>query len=365
MFSIEFKDKKSRARLGKMSLAHGVVETPVFMPVGTKAAVKTLSSEDLEGIGAQIILSNTYHLNHRPGLEVIEKHSGLHGFMRWKRPILTDSGGFQGFSLSKNAKISDEGVKFRYPQTGEESFFTPENVIDIQKKLGSDIVMVLDQPAPYPVERQEAIDSLERTTKWALISRKQSLEDGQKMFGIVQGATFKDLRKRSAEELIEMDFDGYAIGGLSVGEPRDVFFEVLDYSSEFLPVEKPRYLMGVGDPLGIVKAIAAGVDMFDSVLPTRIARNGSVFSSEGRLNMKNSKYKMDTGPLDSECKCHVCSDYSRAYLRHLYISGEILAHRLFSWHNLHYLTDLVNRAKFLLKRGKLIELEKELELIYG
>ncbi len=185
------------------------------------------------------------------------------------------------------------------------------------------------------------------------------------MFGIVQGATFKDLRKRSAEELIEMDFDGYAIGGLSVGEPRDVFFEVLDYSSQFLPAEKPRYLMGVGDPLGIVRAIAAGVDMFDSVLPTRIARNGSVFSSEGRLNMKNSKYKMDTGPLDSECKCHVCTDYTRAYLRHLYISGEILAHRLFSWHNLHYLTDLVNRAKFLLKRGKLIELEKELELIYG
>ncbi len=364
MFTINFKDKKSRARIGRLTLSHGEVETPVFMPVGTKAAVKTLSSEELTGLGTQIILSNAYHLNHRPGLEVIKKHGGLHGFMNWKRPILTDSGGFQVFSLSKHIKISDEGVKFRYPQTGDESFFTPENVIDIQKKLGSDIVMVLDQPSPYPTDKKDAVVAVERTTKWAQISKKQSLSEGQNMFGIMQGSTFEDLRKRSAHELLELNFDGYAIGGLSVGEPRDIFFEVVDYSADLLPKEKPRYLMGVGDPLGLVRGIKAGVDMFDSVLPTRIARNGSIFSSQGRLNMKNAKYSQDTGPLDDKCTCPVCKNYSRSYLRHLYMSGEILAHRLFSWHNLYYLVQLVEKTKFLLKEGKIIELEKELEVVY-
>ena len=347
-----------------MTLAHGVVETPVFMPVGTKAAVKTLSPDDLTDIGISIILANAYHLNSRPGMEVIEKNGGLHEFMKWEKPILTDSGGFQVFSLSKHIKIVDEGVEFRYPANGELAFFSPQKVIEIQKALGSDIVMVLDEPVAYPAEKERALQALVRTTKWARLSKEQKLKSGQKMFGIMQGAFFKDLRQRSAEELMEIGFDGYAVGGLSVGEPADILFEVLDYSIDFLPAEAPCYLMGVGDPVGLIKGIQMGVDMFDSVLPTRLARNGTVFSSEGKINLKNNQYKLDTSPLDNECRCAVCSKYSRSYLRHLYHDGEILAHRLLSWHNLFYLTDLVQKAKFLLKEGKIKTLEKDLVEVY-
>jgi len=364
MFKIKWKDSNSRARIGELKLAHGVVETPVFMPVGTKAAVKTLSPDDLTDIGIPMILANTYHLNSRPGMEVIEKNGGLHEFMQWEKPILTDSGGFQVFSLSKHIKVFDEGVEFRYPANGELDFFSPQKVIEIQKVLGSDIVMVLDEPVGYPAEKERALLALKRTTEWAKLSKQQNLKDGQKMFGIMQGAFFRDLRKQSAEELIEIGFDGYAIGGLSVGEPADVLFEVLDYSVDFLPDETPCYLMGVGDPVGLIKGIQMGVDMFDSVLPTRVARNGTVFSSEGKLNLKNKKYKLDTTPLDSKCKCAVCSKYSRSYLRHLYQGGEILAHRLLSWHNLFYLTGLVQKAKFLLKEGKIKTLEMDLVEAY-
>lgn len=364
MFDIIWQDTRSRARIGQLKLNNGIVETPVFMPVGTKGAVKTLSVDELDDLGTQIILSNTYHLNHRPGLDVIGKHKGLHRFMRWEKPILTDSGGYQVFSLSKHIKLSDEGVEFRYPQTGELTFFTPEKVIETQRALGSDIVMVFDQPVGYPAKRSDAIEALERTTKWAAISKKQPLNRGQKMFGIMQGAFHKDLRERSAAELIELDFDGYAIGGLSVGEPREVFFEVLDYSTQMMPEEKPRYLMGVGDPLGLIKGIQMGADMFDSVLPTRLARNGSIFTSEGRLNLKNAVYRLDTSALDKQCQCSVCKKYTRSYLRHLYMSQEILAHRLLSWHNLFYVADLVNKAKILLKEGNIKVLEKELKGIY-
>ncbi len=364
MFKVDFEDKNSRARLGTLNLNHGVVKTPVFMPVGTKAAVKSLSVDELNQANAQIILSNTYHLYHRPGLEVINAHGDLHDFMGWQKPILTDSGGFQVFSLGKNVKITDEGAAFRYPESGEEAFFSPQKVVEIQKALGSDIIMVLDQLVQYPVSKEKALEALERTSKWAAISRQQPVNDGQRMFGIMQGSMYKDLRKRSAEELIEMNFDGYAIGGLSVGEPRDLFFEVLDYSTDFLPEEKPRYLMGVGDPLGLIKGIKAGVDMFDSVLPTRIARNGSIFTSTGRLNLKNASFRLDTKPLDEKCVCPVCQNYTRSYLRHLYVNNEILAHRLLSWHNIFYLTDLVNKAKLSIKEGNIESLEKELKEFY-
>lgn len=364
MFEIQWKDTKSRARLGRLKLANGVVQTPVFMPVGTKGVVKTLSSDDLSRIGFEIILSNTYHLNLRPGAEVIEKHGNLHKFMQWPKPILTDSGGFQIFSLSEHVRISKEGVEFRYPLTGEIDFFTPEKVIEIQRILESDIVMVLDHVIAYPAQKKKALDAVERTSRWAAVSKKQKLKEGQKMFAIMQGSTYKDLRRRSAEELVTIDFDGYAIGGLSVGEPAELLFETLDYSVGFLPDDKPRYLMGVGDPLGIVKAVQFGVDMFDSVLPTRLARNGTVFSSEGKINLKNAAYRLDTLPLDKECACEVCSKYSRSYLRHLYTNGEILAHRLLSWHNLFYIKELVGKAKTSLKEGNIYLLEKEMESIY-
>ncbi|TET54902.1 MAG: tRNA guanosine(34) transglycosylase Tgt [Actinobacteria bacterium] len=364
-FKVKFKDKESRARIGELKLSHGSVETPVFMPVGTKAAVRTLSPDELNEINVQIILSNAYHLNHKPGIEIIEKHGSLHKFMAWQKPILTDSGGFQAISLAKHVKIFDEGIEFRYPEDGQKAFFTPEKVIDIQKRLKSDVVMVLDEPTPYPFDKEQAKQALIRTSKWARISRNQKLKAGQKMFGIIQGAAYKDFRKKSAQDLTEIGFDCYAVGRLSVPEPKEILFEVLDYSTDFLPDDKPRYLMGLGDPLSLIKSIQMGIDMFDSVLPTRLARNGTVFSSEGKMNLKNAIYKLDKNPLDKKCTCPTCGKYTRSYLRHIYTSGEILAHRLLSWHNLHYLTSLLDEAKKLLKEGKVNNLEKELEQIYA
>lgn len=335
----------THGRLGRLYTPHGVVATPVFMPVGTQATVKAMTPEELAGIGAQIILSNTYHLYLRPGPEIIQTAGGLHRFMHWERPILTDSGGYQVFSLGNLRKIEEEGVTFRSHHDGSTHFLSPEKAIEIQLALGADIIMVFDECTPYPCSFKYAKSSLERTTRWAQRCQKAMPRNEQTLFGIVQGGVFPSLRQQSAREIVDLDFPGYAIGGLSVGEPKPLMYEILDCTVPFLPRERPRYLMGVGSPDCLVEGVARGIDMFDCVLPTRIARNGTVMTSWGKLVIRNASYARDFQPLDPDCGCYTCRNYSRAYVRHLIKANEILGLRLTTIHNLYFLLNLMQQIR--------------------
>ncbi|KUG04125.1 trna-guanine transglycosylase [hydrocarbon metagenome] len=339
------KDNKCSARLGKLKISHGAIDTPIFMPVGTQATVKTLTSEDLYEIGAGIILSNTYHLYLRPGSELIEKAGGLHGFMNWKRGILTDSGGFQVFSLSKLRQISDEGVIFNSHIDGSRHFLTPEKVMEIEQQLGADIAMCFDECSPYPCSYEEAEKAVERTTLWAKRCKDTHKKADQALFGIVQGNVFPDLRHKSVEDLKALDFEGYGIGGLSVGEPKADMYSMLDLMDTLLPEDKPRYLMGVGAPEDLLEGVRRGVDMFDCVLPTRLARHGSAYTHQGRITVRNAEYAEDFKPIDDGCDCWVCRNYSRAYIRHLIKAGEMLAHRLLTYHNVYFLIKLMEEIR--------------------
>lgn len=358
--------KQSGARLGLVHTPHGTIETPAFMPVGTQATVKTMSPEELKAMDAHIILSNTYHLFLRPGHEIVKAAGGLHRFMNWDRPILTDSGGFQVFSLSERRKITEEGVEFRSHLNGDKLFISPEKSIEIQNALGADIIMAFDECPPYPAEHSYAKQSLERTTRWAeRCLQAHARPEAQGLFGIVQGGMFADLRKQSAAELTSLDFPGYAIGGLSVGEPKPLMFEMLDVTVPLLPTGKPRYLMGVGSPDALVEGAIRGVDMFDCVLPTRIARNGTVMTSGGRLVAKNAKFTDDFGPLDPECSCYTCTNYSRAYIRHLLKADETFGIRLTTYHNLHFLLELMRQVRQAIREDRLLDFRDAFFAQYG
>jgi len=350
-FRLLHEDSSTKARTGMIFTPRGGFNTPVFMPVGTQGTVKAMSPEELREIGIKIILCNTYHLYLRPGWEVIKKLGGLHRFINWQYPILTDSGGYQIFSISSLQKTLEEGVMFRSHIDGTSHFLTPEKIIDIQLALDSDIMMVLDECCPYPVSYTSAKEALNKTINWA--KRSRAYYRGEKaVFGILQGGTFKELRKIAAEELIELDFDGYAIGGLSVGEPYDLRFEIISFTNQFLPRQKPRYLMGVGTPREILDGIEEGIDMFDCAMPTRIARTGTVFTWNGRVNIRNARYKDDESPLDPLCSCYTCRNYTRAYIRHLIWAREILGMRLTTYHNLYFLADLTQKARQAIERNE-------------
>ncbi|RJP22830.1 MAG: tRNA guanosine(34) transglycosylase Tgt [Candidatus Abyssobacteria bacterium SURF_5] len=344
-FQILKTDSRTRARAGRFITPHGAVDTPQFMPVGTQATVKTLTSEDLHLLGAQIILSNTYHLYLRPGHQIIQAAGGLHSFMNWPKPILTDSGGFQVFSLAELNKVTEDGVHFQSHIDGSRHFFTPELCMEIQNALGADIIMVFDECLPYPVEKDYARSSLQLTLQWAQRCKAAHNNRRQALFGIVQGATFHDLRIEAARRLVDMDFPGYAVGGLSVGETPQTMYEILDYTVEELPPQKPRYLMGSGPPADIFEAVERGIDMFDCVMPTRNARNASLMTSQGVVIVKNAEYASDFSPLDSECDCLTCRNYTRAYLRHLFKAGEITAMRLATLHNVRFMVTLLDNIR--------------------
>ncbi len=370
MSAIKYKlikeDKKSKARRGEITTPHGKIQTPVFMPVGTAATVKAMKPEDISDMGAEIILSNTYHLYLRPGHEIIREAGGLHKFMNWNKPILTDSGGFQVFSLGNLRKITEEGVEFRSFIDGSKHMLTPEKSIDIQNALGSDIIMAFDECTPFPAEREYVKKSLERTTRWLKRCKEAHKNtDKQALFGIMQGGMYQDLRQQSAQEIVELDLPGYAIGGLSVGEPKEKMCEVLDYATEYLPKDKPRYLMGVGTPDYLFEGVIRGVDMFDCVLPTRIARNGTAMTSIGSLNIKNAKYEKDFTPLDYECDCYTCKNYTRAYLRHLFKSNEIMSSMLLSNHNLYFLVKTMEHIRKSIEEDSFIDYKKEFYRKYG
>ncbi len=368
MFKFELikESKDSKARLGRITTNHGEIETPIFMPVGTRATVKTLTVDELKDMNAQIILSNTYHLYLRPGTEIIEKANGLHNFMNWDRPILTDSGGFQVFSLSANRKITEDGVEFRSHIDGSKHFISPEKSIEIQNILGSDIIMAFDECAPYPASYEYIENSMNRTTRWAKRCKEYHKNtDNQALFGIVQGGMYKDLREISAKDLVELDFPGYAVGGLSVGEPLELMNEILDHTTNFLPREKPRYLMGVGTPDYLFEAVERGIDMADCVLPTRIARNGTALTSIGKVVAKNGKYKDDFSPLDPNCDCYTCRNYSRAYIRHLLNVDEILGLRLMSIHNVHFLINMMKNIRESIKGDYFLEYKRDFYEKYG
>jgi queuine tRNA-ribosyltransferase len=360
------KCSKTGARLGKVHTPHGTIDTPVFMPVGTQATVKAMSPLELKEIGAKIILNNTYHLYMRPGHELIKQAGGLHGFMNWDGAILTDSGGFQVFSLCDLRKITDDGVTFKSHLDGSSHFITPEKAIEIENALGADIIMAFDECAPYPCEYDYAKGAMERTTRWAERCKKthQNTEK-QSLFGIVQGVTYKDLREESAKRLVELDFPGYAVGGLSVGEPAELMYEVLDYTVPLLPDNKPRYLMGVGSPDYLIEGAMRGIDMFDCVLPTRIARNGTAMTSVGKVVVKNAAYARDFSPLDPECDCYACRNFTRAYIRHLLKAGEVLGIRLTTIHNLRFLTTLMEKIRKVIEEDRLLEFRKEFYNKYG
>lgn len=358
--------KQSGARLGKVHTPHGVIETPIFMPVGTLATVKTMSPEELKQMDAHIILSNTYHLFLRPGHELIREAGGLHQFMNWDRPILTDSGGFQVFSLSKMRKITEEGVEFRSHLNGDKLFISPEKAVEIQNAFGSDIMMAFDECPPYPADYDYVKQSLERTTRWAeRCLKSHARPNDQSLFGIVQGGVYEDLRKQSALELTSMDFPGYAIGGLSVGEPKHLMYSALEWTVPLLPANKPRYLMGVGSPDALIEGSIRGIDMFDCVLPTRIARNGTTMTSEGRLVVRNAKYARDFGPLDPNCDCYTCRNYSRAYIRHLLKAEETFGIRLTTYHNLHFLLSLMRKVRQAIWDDRLLDFRDEFFTQYG
>ncbi|SMC79518.1 tRNA-guanine transglycosylase [Desulfocicer vacuolatum DSM 3385] len=360
-FEIEKKSTDSRARTGSIITAHGEIPTPIFMPVGTLGSVKAVSVEELKQCEARIILGNTYHLYLRPGCEVMTHMGGLHKFMNWDRPILTDSGGFQFFSLAKLAKFSREGVNFQSHIDGSRHLFTPEKAVDIQMVLGSDIMMSLDWCIPYPANEKETMAALEKTTLWARRGRDHWLEKGgvNNLFGIVQGGMYAHLRALSAQQLIELDFPGYAVGGLSVGEPTDLMYEMADHTVPLLPHDKPRYVMGVGTPENLVEMVGMGVDMFDCVMPSRNARNGQLFTGRGTINISNARFRMDENPIDDACNCYVCQNYSRAYLRHLYKTRELLSYRLNTIHNLHYYLNLMERIRQSIKADQFSAFKKE------
>jgi queuine tRNA-ribosyltransferase len=350
----ELLSSDARARRGRLHLRRGTVETPVFMPVGTYGTVKAMTPEELTGLGAEIVLGNTFHLMLRPGTEVIRAHGGLHGFMHWAGPILTDSGGFQVFSLAELRKLTEEGVRFRSPVNGDPVFLSPEISMRVQADLDSDVVMAFDECPPYPATEAEARKSMELSMRWARRSRDafQALGNPNALFGIVQGGTHLGLRLESIAALRDIGFDGYAVGGLAVGEPADERNAVLDALEPHLPGERPRYLMGVGTPTDIVEAVLRGVDMFDCVMPTRNARNGHLFTSRGVVKIRNAAHQHDTGPLDPACGCYTCRNYTRAYLRHLDRCNEILGARLNTIHNLHYYLDLMRRIRGAIERGE-------------
>jgi len=370
MFKLIKKEKSTKARLGRITTVHGTIDSPFFMPVGTNATVKTLSFESLLEFNTQIVLSNTYHLYLRPGLDVIGEAGGLHKFMSWDKPILTDSGGYQVFSLAKLRKLTDEGVQFQSHYDGSLQFFTPEKVIDIEGVLGSDIIMPLDECAPYPCDREQAERSVKRTTIWARQSREHFLKTQkdlgrQYLFGIIQGATYKDLREQSARELIDIGFDGYAIGGVSVGEPVPVMFETLDWVMPLLPEDKPHYFMGIGLPDQIVKAVGEGIDMFDTCIPTRYGRHGSAFTSQGRVVIRNATHTRDFGPIDDRCECRVCRKYSRSYIRHLLNSNEILGLKLVTFHNVYFYVNLMKQIRAAIQADQYQDFQKDFLNRYG
>jgi queuine tRNA-ribosyltransferase len=350
-FEIVAQDPACGARAGVIHTRHGTIETPAFMPVGTQASVKTVSSDELRAMRAQIILSNAYHLYLRPGHDVIAQAGGLHAFMNWDGPILTDSGGFQVFSLATLNEVSDEGVRFQSHIDGSRHFFTPELSIEVQRALGSDIAVVLDQCLPHGADRQVAEQAVRRTVHWAKRSALVERAEGQALFGVVQGGTYRDLRLQCVEEIAAIGFDGYAIGGVSVGEPKEQVYEVSTYTARALPHDKPRYLMGVGPPEDVFEAVERGVDVFDCVMPTRNARNGSLFTRHGRTNIENKQYERDFGPIDDRCECYTCRHYTSAYVRHLFKAGEILALRLNTLHNLHFMLELCAKIRDSIVRG--------------
>jgi len=350
------------ARRGTVELAHGKVETPAFMPVGTYGTVKAMSPQELKDIDAHIVLGNTFHLWLRPGLEVIEAHGGLHKFMSWDGPILTDSGGFQVFSLGELRKITGGGVEFRSPVNGDKCFLSPEESMRIQRVLNSDIVMIFDECTPYPADEQVAGVSMRLSLGWAERSKKAHEGNPNALFGIVQGGMHENLRDESLAGLKQIGFDGFAIGGLSVGEPKEDMLRILKHTAPQLPQDKPRYLMGVGTPEDLVAAVAEGIDMFDCVMPTRNARNGHLFTRFGDVRIKNAQYRMDTGPLDPQCKCYTCQNFSRAYLHHLHRLGEILGARLNTIHNLHYYQELMQQIRAAIEAGRYAEFQDEFRL---
>lgn len=361
-FELLCQDPASGARLGRLTTAHGVVNTPVFMPVGTRATVKAMSPRELEKLNVQIILGNTYHLFLRPGPELIEKAGGLHQFEDWRHPILTDSGGFQVFSLSNLRKMKPDGVEFASHIDGTRFFLGPRESMAIQRALGSDIVMSFDECTPYPCKYEDAAKSLDVTLRWELMSREQKLKDHQQLFGIVQGSTYRDLRERSAKELVKIGFDGYSIGGLSVGESEETMFECLEWVTPLLPKDKPRYLMGVGTPKQIYEGVRRGVDMFDCVMPTRLARHGSAFVRGGKtIPVKAGKYREDFTPVDPTCSCYCCTHFTKAYIRHLMNVNEILGIRLITLHNIHYFMDLTKRIREHIAAGTLNDMASEFE----
>lgn len=361
-FQLHKTDTRTKARRGTLSTPHGRIETPVFMPVGTQATVKAIKTDAVRNLGAEgahILLANTYHLYLRPGHEIIREAGGLHAFMNWDGAILTDSGGFQVFSLGDLRKITEEGVAFRSHIDGSAHMFTPEKSIEVQQALGADIIMAFDECAPYPADRSYVEQSLQRTTRWLQRCKLHHRnEERQSLFGIMQGGMYSDLRRQSAEQVVELDLPGYAIGGLSVGEPKPLMYEVLDACVDYLPAEKPRYLMGVGSPDCLFEGVERGIDLFDCVLPTRIARNGTAFTSRGRVSVKNAKYARDFGPLDPNCDCDTCRNYSLAYLRHLYKANEILSSMLLTEHNLHFLVHTMEQIRKSIEEDRFSEYKK-------
>ena len=359
-------DKNSGARRGVVHTPHGDIQTPIFMPVGTLATVKAMSPEELKNdVKAQIILSNTYHLYLRPGHDIVKEAGGLHKFMNWDRPILTDCGGFQVFSLSSLRKISEEGVLFNSHLDGSKHLFTPEKVMEIEEALGADIIMAFDECCPYPADYEYVKKSMERTTRWAVRCKEAQKTENQGLFGIIQGGFYKDLREQSAKDLISLDFPGYAIGGISVGEPKEEFLDILRYTTPLMPENKPRYLMGVGSPDYLIEASLAGIDMCDCVLPTRLARHGTALTSKGKLVIRNQNFARDWNKLDDECDCYTCKNYTRAYLRHLIKTNEILGMRLLSLHNLRFLTKLMERVRIEIEHDNLLAFREEFYKKYG
>lgn len=352
-FKFKISAQHNKARTGEINTAHGKIRTPAFMPVGTRATVKAMLPESVANTGSDIVLGNTYHLMLKPGADIIERLGGLHKFMNWSGPILTDSGGFQVMSLSDLRKISEKGVEFRSHIDGSKHMLTPELSTEIQHKLGSTITMAFDECTPYPATFKQAKESQELTTRWAVRSREAFVaRDGYAQFGIIQGGIYQELRQQSAQDLIKLDFEGYAIGGLAVGEGQEQMFEVLEYAPGLLPIDKPRYLMGVGKPDDIIGAVARGVDMFDCVIPTRSGRNGQAFTKQGAVNIRNSKYADDPEPLEDDCPCPACKNYSRAYLHHVVRVGEIIGSMLMTWHNIQYFQDLMQRIRDYIKSGR-------------
>ncbi|PKN68935.1 MAG: tRNA guanosine(34) transglycosylase Tgt [Deltaproteobacteria bacterium HGW-Deltaproteobacteria-12] len=352
------KDAGSSARLGKMTTAHGTVNTPFFMPVGTQGTVKSLNPEQILNCGSQIILCNTYHLYLRPGHEIIKKLGGLHEFMNWTGPILTDSGGFQVFSLGKLRKITPDGVIFRSHIDGSKHFLTPRKAVEVQEALGSDIMMCLDECTPYPATYSETKKSLDLTVQWAKLCKEAKTNAEQALFGIVQGGTYLDLRKQAVEEIGLIGFDGYALGGVSVGEPKEIMYAIAEEVTPKLPEDKPRYLMGVGTPEDIVYGVSCGIDMFDCVIPTRCARHGLLFTNSEKIVIKNARFREDNGPIDETCDCYTCKNFSRGYLRHLYVAGEILAMVLNTIHNVHYYMRLLAQIRAALEENSFTEFKK-------